>query len=223
MIFVSISSGLATRWVPGGPQIFSEDDLFLGAPQHSAHGNGTPDSNAVLRQYNMIGEALTACEASSWRVGVPWLPPTTRVRRLPKITEGTCEDHLRYNLVGINTKVLESFCEDLDNLAGDAKSLESLHVPSLTANERKMFILIVALIGGCVAYLLASSLSDSPLIVGLITLIAMVSAGLAAFATSTETYRRTSFSWLIEAEIRRRVGGDDPSSNKLQVCPTANS
>lgn len=200
------------------------DDTPAREKPHETTSNGgapAPDSNQLLAQYEQIGATLAACEASSWRAGVPWLPPTARVRALPRMQGNSCEAHVRFALVGISTKALESFCEDLDSLS--ARSLDSLHVPNLSPFERRVYFGAATTFGGLVGFLVGALVGAGPTISLLLVASAAISGGILAVLTSTETYRRTTFSWIIEGEIRRRLGGDDPSSNNLRICPTANN
>lgn len=180
--------------------------------------------------YRQIGQALSIAETGCWKVGIVKLFPTKRVQALGIHYKGPVQTFLRESLAGVPTTTLEFYVEDLDNLTGEASTLENLSVPSLSFFERAGFLLamtplvfvissfllrsklkiaIESLFSGDLALLyIAASILPTTLYLGLV------------YVLISETYRRASFSIALGWEVLRRKGGDTPGATPLQICPT---
>ena len=180
--------------------------------------------------YRQIGQALSIAETGCWKVGIIRLFPTKRVQALGAHYKGPVQTYLRESLTGVPTTTLEFYVEDLDNLTGEASTLENLSVSSVSFLERAGFLIaLTPLIFLISSFLLSSRLSSAiaslsngnPELLFIIASIlpTLLYLGL-VYILISETYRRASFSIALGWEILRRKGGDTPGASGLQICPT---
>jgi len=180
--------------------------------------------------YRQIGQALSISETGSWKVGIIQLFPTKRVQALSAHYKGPVQTYLRESLAGVPTSTLEFYVEDLDNLTGEASSLENLSVASVSFFERAgillattplVFLVSSFLLKSKVQVVIGSLASGNiELLYLLVSLLpTLLYLGL-VYVLISETYRRASFSIALGWEILRRKGGDTPGASGLQICPT---
>lgn len=178
----------------------------------------TPLDSGVFRtHYRQIGETLLICEAASYRVGVAWLPPTKRVRILRNKFEKPLDEFVRYNLVTVNTKTLDAYCDDLENCPEDASTDSKLYIELRAPIERYALpavLAVVAFLGTLSSLLVIHGSAISAL------LVAMIVSGLATItgvALSCDAHRWATFHWLLYRELQRRRGTDDSDTTKVKI------
>jgi hypothetical protein len=174
--------------------------------------------------YRQIGQALSIAETGCWKVGIVKLFPTKRIQALRELYKGPIHTFLRESLSTIPTTTLEFYVEDLDNLTGEASTLENLSVGQVTLIERLGFLVSLAPAIFIISSLVLKSKmhfnGDAEwMLLALPILPTLLYLGL-VYVLISETYRRASFSIALGWEILRRKGGDTPGASPLQICPT---
>ncbi len=170
--------------------------------------------------YQTIGKTLSNLEASTIKVGIPWLPPTKNVRAHHVEFDSSVDEYIRSELVGVSTHALESYAEDLETKAtkprNSKKERFNLHLYQPTFIER--YALTGSVFIFCFILLFASltvvtkSLSLAILVAPLIS----VAIGSILRTLSSEPIRLYSFHQLLLKEILRRRGQDGPHS-KIRI------
>ena len=181
--------------------------------------NQLPTSEKIVGHYRVIGSTLTACEASFWKVGIPWLPYTAKQISLRKKPEGESVDtFIRLNLVSVPSDSLSCYLEDLESLPISSKSSSTLSIRRPSLSERAPFF--AASIFSCLAlaailhfYLLQSFVAP--------TLLALVAGWLGltiALTTCSDPFRRFSFYRALSSELARRSGSSGSGKGTFNVC-----
>lgn len=169
-------------------------------------------------QYEEIGAALLECEAASFRVGIPCLPPTDRVRNIRKSFDCNIEEHLRLNLVSVSTTALESYSDDLINESNEKNDELNLCI-ALESFVERQGPAIAAFLCGVACFLLIVKFLPLPEVFSyLIALIVGFGSGVSASTACSEQYRRYSFHKLLRREISRRHGTDKPGTTRLTLA-----
>lgn len=186
---------------------------------HTENGTKTSYKEALGRYYRLIADCLNISEAGCIQAGVPWLPPTRGTRELSGKFQGPLPEFVRLSLVGVNTTVLELYCDDLENLAPTSKNLSRLFIRRLSAVERyaMSFFLFFAVL--CLSLLATNWLNFAP---SARVSVSIVLAGLAFISgifLSSDAQRRASFHCLLYNELLRRRGLDQINSNRLRIFP----
>ncbi len=182
-----------------------------------------PGTNARLVHYQKIGHVLAVCEASDFRVGIPWIPPTPCVLSLRG--ERTAEspilgDFLRFALVEVPTAELVSYSDSLEQSAAK-KDLEpdlTLFEPSFF--ERNAFPLLVLLFSGLVCWLFAIALGCTASLAFILAIAGSGICFMCAATLVTDDHRITTFLAALDCEICRRQGIDPEGSGNLQIYAT---
>ena len=192
--------------------------LCMDSEPESPHGASLrPTNPAEDHVYRTIGRALSGAEASFPNVGLPWMPPTRRVRGLQE--DGDLDDYLRVNLVEVKLVALQEYVDDL-RTAEPAAFEGALYISSPSSWERHALSLLV-FVGTVVAtWLVALGAEIAPLSAFMLAAIVGGGSAMAASVFSTDEFRRTSFLGALDREIERRNGQSGSGSNNLQVCPT---
>ncbi len=175
--------------------------------------------NSIPEQYRTIGEMLSICEASTLRVGVPWLAPNKDGKELNKKFFYPLNDFVKSSLLSVQTETLINYCEDLSalninelekeesNILGNEDN-KSLNIPNLKAHQRYYFCFVVLAVlfssSTFISLLLNSSFSAA-IVVSVVT---SIPASLLAIFPCLEVQRRVSFYILLSKEISRRQGTD---------------
>lgn len=168
-----------------------------------------------------IIRVLAIGEASLVAVGVPWLFPTKRIRRLRSKCDEGLESFLRLNLVAVKTQDLVIFQQELiDSVVGEHMPLKSVSLPAITPLERHGMNLVFFLGIFAVCYATASVFHVLPLSGWTAGGILGGLNSLCLATLSTDEHRRMSFAAALGREIDRRGGSSLGGSNNLQVCPT---
>ena len=171
----------------------------------------------IAQQYQLVGKTLLICEASAFRVGIPWLPPTRRVLRYRQNLGSPVEQYVRYSLVTVNTDTLESYLEDLDTLSSDPKRNHLLHLQSPTPFERYAFGILLFITFFISLFCSLASMSPNFTAALSIAGIFALLASLAGFVFSSETSRLTSFYWVLEEEVLRRRGENRSKLGQIHI------
>lgn len=180
-------------------------------------GTATPAGGRNAEHYKQIGDALMRCEIASFRIGIPWLPPTSRIRQLQKPLYGSPADFIRIELSNVSTSCLESYAEDLATLPFDSAASRTLRIAVTSIFERYFAMALIGLItmGGAAASFLAIPATFVP---GLVSSAALGATAMGfAYYQSTEKYRRMSFAWLLSQEILRRKGLDTGGNSRIPI------
>jgi hypothetical protein len=168
--------------------------------------------------FKTIGETLSICEAGSYLVGIPWLPPTSYVNKIAKQFYLPLADFVKINLVGVPTSQIERYCEDLEqSIQNNNHQNTEFYLYSPTTFEKLTFCLIFTGIffsaDLLICLILFGTISTS-LVYACIT-------GLIVFgfclAISREENRYKSFLSLLQKELMRRKGFDLTNSNKILI------
>ncbi|MCB0345273.1 MAG: hypothetical protein KDD66_09140 [Bdellovibrionales bacterium] len=197
----------------------------LPAPEASCSGNGSrrasPSKETTLGHYRNIGNALLICEASSYRVGIPWILPIGEVaaRRYDVGTQPG--DYIRESLVTVSTNCLQMYIEDLE-LSGEKQLSDSdLFIDLKTWVERSSFT------AACIAAFAffgsagAAYLAPSPVTCFISGMVMMVCGYMLGQSYTTSEWRRASFHKLLNNEAMRRRGidPDGPSGTRVYTGP----
>lgn len=171
--------------------------------------------NSIPQQYRIIGETLNICEASTIKVGVPWLPYNKENKELNKKFFYPLNDFVKSSLLSVQTETLVNYCEDLNALnlsdTDDALNNEDskcLNIPNLKAYQRYYFcfvVLAVLFLSSTFISLLINSNFSAAIAVSIVT---AIPAALLAVFPCLEVQRRVSFYILLSKEISRRQGTD---------------
>lgn len=184
-----------------------------------ANAAGARPKDLPTQQYQTIGHALMCAECSYVSVGIPWLPPSRRVASKKMQHEEAPLEYLRYCLVGVSTKTLESYCDDLESSVLGCEDLRdrSLYIDSLSFFERYCFSVTSFLLLFFVCLL-------GLVFLGFVTPAAVVMAfltaavgGFGALTYSQESARRSSLYRLVYHELLRRQGLDDTNGNGIRL------
>ncbi len=170
-------------------------------------------------QYETLGETLLICEAACHRVGVPWLPPTKVVQRRNEQFEAPLEDFVRYSLVTVSTKTLETYCDELETAALNANEARQLSIPHPSVLERyAMSALVFGIL--CAADFLFCRFLGVPTTIAVVSsAIIGILGGATCAALSSEQHRRTTFHWVLLKELLRRSGQDENNSSTVPILP----
>ncbi len=179
----------------------------------------TPLQNSLNKHYEVIGQTLLICEASSWRVGIPWLPPTDNVVKYRKSLSEPLESFVQCSLVTVTTDALECYCDDLESTDLDDAKKSRLFLRTPPALERYALggMVFVGLLALCFGLCFLARLSIGTGF-GLAVVAALLPAIVAA-ACSSENSRISSFLWLLDQEILRRRGMKDPRLRRIPLRP----
>lgn len=168
-------------------------------------------------QYETIGETLLVCEASCNRIGIPWLPPTTYTQKLVKQFDPPLRDYVRYSLVTVSTKTLDSYCDDLENADLTIEAAEQLHIAPPSVLERYAFAVMVFGILFAVDYMLINLLTIPIFVAVGSSLIVALCGAAACLMLTTEQHRRKTFYWVLSHELDRRRGMDDDDLRRIRL------
>lgn len=174
-------------------------------------------SRDLTQAYPEIGHTLLVAEAAVPSIGIPWIPPSTRTKKLREELTEPLKDYIRITLVTVSTSALESYADDLETLPRDERSANTLHIGGLSLFER--YALSLLLFGGCFLLFFLSSLwvhAGLGVAVGLSLLTAALVAAVSSYVCSEES-RRATFHWLIFEELMRRKGMDEPELTPLSI------
>jgi len=194
---------------------FLPERLFRGEKS----SNQLPTSEKIVGHYRVIGSTLTACEACFWKVGIPWLPYTSKQISLIKKPDGeSIETFTRLNLVSVPSDSLSCYLEDLESLPISSKSSSTLSIRRPSLGERLPFF--AASIFSC---LLLAAILHLYLLQSLVapTLLALVAGWLGltiALITCSDPFRRFSFYRVLSAELARRSGSSGSGKGTFNVC-----
>lgn len=192
-------------------------DDFKEEQLRAVHSRKTP----LGEQYRMIGHTLSVCEAATFRVGVPWLPPSDRQKELSNYYKGPLEEFIRTSLVSVSTETLDHYCEDLNSFAPELEQNESLHIPSLYPGERFFFCLVVFLILFTTSLALGLLLGSTKSATLTLSIITSIPAALLAAFPCMEIQRRSSFYYFLSKELNRRRGANSSGSSKAILNPNS--
>lgn len=187
------------------------------------------DQDTLIRYYRQIGRLLRVCEVGSFRIGVPWLPPTARVTALRTDLERqlhssnpaqrqSIADYIRTGLVGVPTTVLEMYGEDLGGYTTEEPS-ESYHLAlgRLSRFERYAGTLIVTTIAVTLYFAHLWFWKSTSLVVIALGVGLVAAAAVIGMVTGSEGYRRATFAWVVSAEIQRRRGSGSDRGSQLRL------
>jgi len=166
----------------------------------------------VAEAYRQIGRTLLVAEASTFSIGIPWLPATPRAEKLRTEFSPPLRDFVRLSLLGVNTNFLESYLEDIEELAPDRESERYLAIVGPRFFER--YMLSGLLFSASFAVLMLASIwvkAAPSLVLGVSFLVSLIVAGISLFVCSEES-RRSTFHWLIYEELLRRRGANQDES-----------
>ena len=161
----------------------------------------------MRRQYQDIGRALVAAENGCFSFAIPCMlqPPWLRTSR---DYQGPLAEYLRYALVTVSTKTLESYCDDLEMAPPDNESAKELCLSYPNVVQRYSFcgmlFVTVLLLASGFGHLL--NLGSTSILVTSIS--SALAAALIASPTCMEVRRRACFHWALTNEILRRKGMD---------------
>ncbi len=170
----------------------------------------------LVEHYRLIGETLSACEAASFLIGIPWLPATERVKNLRKEVDGFVEDFVRMNLVAVHTNTLESYCEDLEQSSQGKPTTTDLGLHPLTLSERYGFTVLSGTLVFVFTFINATFLTGSVPAAFLAGLLSATIISALAFSISADKFRFHSFLWVIRKEIMRRLGINNSGISQLR-------
>ena len=156
--------------------------------------------------YRQIGHTLLVAEASTFSIGIPWVPQTQRTMKLRQEFSAPLQEFVRVNLVNVSSTTLESYAEDMEALAPNQESQRYLGIDGPSFVER--YLLSLVLFCASFVVLLATStwVKAAPsLVLGISLLVALIVAGISLFVCS-EVSRRSTFHWLVYEELLRRRG-----------------
>lgn len=171
----------------------------------------TSKPKGISEQYRIIGETLGICETATFRVGVPWLPPSANRKEISY--QGPVEDFIRVALVSVSTEALDHYCEDLNTFTSE--NSDSLFIPILYPGERFFFCLVVFLILFTTSLALGFSLGSTKSAALVMSFITAIPAALLAAFPCLEVQRRSSFYYFLNKELSRRRGRSSPNSGKI--------
>lgn len=167
----------------------------------------------INEQYRTIGETLEICEAATFRVGVPWLPPSSKRKKTLKTYEGPIEDFIKTSLVSVSTETLDHYCEDLNSFSSENST--SLSIPLLYPGERFFFCLVVFLILFTFSLAIGIFLGSTKSATLVMSFTTAIPAALLAAFPCLEVQRRSSFYYFLNKELNRRLGRNSPSSGEI--------
>ncbi len=187
--------------------------------RRNSTSNRRSDDAKRSEHYQLIGKTLRICEVASFRIGIPWLPPTRSVLARRRAFNQSLSDFLRTSLVHVPTSTLESYCDDLQTWPVDDESGYSLSIAPVSPGERYALPVVVA--AGFAFGVFILSLVEGARSTLSLVLATIFSASLCLFSAMlcSEGYRRASFSWLISNEILRRRGDDLGPTSKIPLYP----
>jgi hypothetical protein len=179
-----------------------------------------PLRNELINEhYRLIGEILSICEAGSLIVGVPWLPPSSATQELAEKFESPLADFVKLSLVTVNTNTLELYCDDLESCVSSSATADSLFIRSLPMLERHSFCVLFSVFAGCLSYWSSVSFGLG-FATSLLISLSVATAFFAVLVTfCSESHRLYSFHCLLEHELMRRKGLDQPNSRPLGILP----
>ena len=193
--------------------------ISLLADKIDHHGHSSLGARNELQalQYETIGETLLICEASCHRIGIPWLPPTTYTQKLVEQFDPPLHDYLRYAMVTVSTKTLDSYCDDLEEAELTIEAAEKLYIAPPSILERYAFTVLVFGILFAADYLLMNLLAIPIFVVIGSSLIVALCGAVACLMLSTEQHRRKTFHWILSHELDRRRGLDNDDLRRIRL------
>ncbi len=205
---------------PSNPSIDAGSAALDPPPEDGSSGTAsTPPSDLGVQQYQSIGAALMAAECSKLSVGLPWRAPSRKVRQRREQFEEPLSEFLRYSLVGVSTKTLESYCDDLEEFVLEVSNAgkRDFFIDILTPIERYAFSVVASGALFLICFLGFNFLGlDAPAAL----LMAMLSSGVTFFGCvllSQESGRRNSLHIALYHELLRRQGLDEGNGNGLRL------
>ncbi len=176
-----------------------------------------PRSEISLQHYSTIGHCLSICEASSMRVGVPWVFPSRQVQALVREYTPPLDEFVQYSLSNVNTATIEAYREEMLSSSVSAEEDSVLGLAPLSFLERyACCVLAPAIVSGLTAA------ASAWLEFNFHSNTAMFS-GCALFAVLAMLYfcdnrqRLKSFAIVLEREINRRKGLDVPFAQRVPL------
>ncbi len=192
-------------------QVVRQDDKPIESPPLA------PSNKLVGLQYREIGQTLLACEAACLTIGIPWFPPTARVRKDAGVFYPPIDEFIRVQLCNVSTKTLESYCEDIATFKLDESSSEALCITLSNPLERHGFS---ALVGFLLLLSLLSIMLYCNTRISTALGLSLGFSGCASLLASTfcgEQQRRESFLALLQKELLRRKGLNQSSNEKIKI------
>ena len=188
--------------------------------ENDKSGVGTPtQSSKIIKDYEQISSTMLCCEAGSLQAGIPWLPPTEKIRKYRGKYFSPLGEFLRDSLGTVSTDSLESFADDLSSVQGEKVSPAFLGIEIESLVERlAFFVLLIAFSFFASVTSLFMLTSNIKVVLGLSTLATLLSA-IPASTMSSDYYRRKSFYCLLHSEIARRRGIDTSDDKGIKICP----
>ena len=184
--------------------------------EHDSLSN-SKEKNILDSQFKQIGEVLSACEAASLQVGIPWLSPTKKIRSLKSLVDDSIEEYRKINLVGVSTNNLELYINELTNNKKEIN--DKFHIQTPTNIERFGLCIIGAIFGIFCFSSFGSFLKLASSIQVAISFLAGIGFCATVIPLCSEEFRSKSFVEFIKKEIMRRKGKDRPNSTHLRLAP----
>lgn len=160
----------------------------------------------LIEHYRTIGQALLVCEASSLRVGIPWIAPVGEVVKRRYEVGTRPENYIRETLVTVSTNCLQIYVEDLEKPQEEAPGDSELNIELRSWIERYSFSTACAAASMFVGIAAAVYLFPSALAGLILGMVMLVLGYLLGQSYSTSASRRLSFRRLLMNEIMRRRG-----------------
>ncbi len=184
---------------------------------NSALPNPAENNNMRCDRATEIGQVLLQCERCFFSVGIPWFPPTKKTRMLRKGCREPLGEFLQTALVTSTTTQLELYLTDLENEDSSEEFSRLLGIEISSVVERYSFVILFAMIALLVSLFGGNALNmqhEAKLLVaiGFTSLAAMLAERL-----SRDASRRKSFIVLIQDELKRRRGLDNPTLTRLPI------
>lgn len=170
----------------------------------------------ILKQYQTIGYTLSTLEASYICAGIPWLPPTKKVTAFRQLNRNktdkdqkrdlALEEALRIELVNVQTHVIESYCDDLDNLQHSQTNLQKLSIEQYSHFEQFAFTCVLCIVATITSAIFGAILIHNTTLIASLIISCDICAVTLGFALSCHDYRKANFATLLSREILRRQG-----------------
>ena len=182
------------------------------------------DATKLEDHRNTIEAVLLESEASSFKIGIPWIPPvaSVRARKVQFDVGGLCQ-YIREALSPVPTTSLESYLEDLEPVALGECQADNLNIGLESKVERFSFSVVLVVLAFITSLMgVEVFLSNSSLSLLTASFLALI-AGLMGYSLSTDMSRAASFRVYLEKEILRRKGidKDDPASRNIISMPNS--
>ncbi|MBP9839019.1 MAG: hypothetical protein KBC84_09955 [Proteobacteria bacterium] len=167
--------------------------------------------------YQEIGQTLLISEAFFFKVGIPWLPPTKKVREYKKKCYSPLDEFIKSNLVNISTNHLQSYAEDLQQLSLADENSTALRIDKVTFLERHALTIILFLSIIFFTFFSNEIQKEPSFVTFMLSLFVSVVAAAFSLYSSSENHRRANFHWIISKELLRRKGLDKPNMRRLPI------